>query len=136
MRFASKFACFLLERADLSLEDRNLLTSKILDKLEALPIRDILTIGDSGEILISGRPLDFEKARQLRESARAALTNSALLLLQNQILYLAVQRGLHQGDTPEKLYFYRAAIWFGLQLEDMLKNLAQVGEQEPGLTQD
>lgn len=96
-----------------------------MDNLQSLPISSIITTNEEGEILLNGSSLDIEKIRLLRESARIALDNPALKIINQEVLFIAVTGGLHKAVTPEDLYFYRAAIWFGQQLESQLKILAQ-----------
>lgn len=122
----------LIKSKDLTIQERNLCTGIILDRLEALPLASIITIDESGTTLIHGQALDIDKARMLYEAASAALDNKAEKLIDQQVLWAAITGGLHNGDSPEKLLFYRAAIWFGQQREAQLKILAQ-RDQEPAL---
>lgn len=131
VKLAYKLLKLVLSR-DLSLAERNLFTELVLDRLDALPLHDIITVGDEGELLINGSVVDLEKARDLHVLANAALDNKAEKLIDEQVMWAAMVNGLHKGDTPEKLYFYRAAIWFGQQRENLLRLLAQ-REQEPPL---
>lgn len=123
MRLLVKLALGVLRRSDLTIQERTLCTGLVLDKLEALPLRDIITSSDEG-ILINKIPVSVEKLRLLRESAKSALSNQALDYIGQQVVWLAIQRGIHNADTPEKLYFYRAAIWFSEQLKAHLETLA------------
>lgn len=122
----------LLTRASLTVPQRNLLTAVVLDKLGALPFKDILTVTGSGQILIQGRSLDIEKVRQLQEAAKSALRNQALLLIREQVAYTAVTHGVHKAEDEKQILFARAALWWGQQELHMLKLLAQE-EQEPTL---
>ncbi len=119
---------FLLGR-DLTLNQRNSLIVHILDDLGALPIHGIISTSDDGEILINGRSLDIEKAKQLRESARIVLDSVAFKVVNQEVSYSAVVGGVHKAVLSEDMYFYRSAIWFGQQFEKMLKMLAQ--REEP-----
>lgn len=125
-----RFVLWLYKSHHLTLAERNLFTSEMLDSLNALPLRDIITSSDEG-ILINGLPPDIEQVRKLRGSAIAALSNQALNYIAEQVVWVAVQNGIHKGDAPEKLYFYRAAIWFSQQMKAHLEILA--GTQESPL---
>lgn len=127
MRFLVKFALGVLRRSDLTVAEQTACLGAVLGKLEALPIKEIIGQTDEG-ITINGMPLTIDKIKTLRESALAALENQALNIVGEQVVWTAIQRGIHNADTPEKLYFYRAAIWFGEQLKAHLRILAQ---QEP-----
>ena len=124
MRLVVKWALGVIQRSDLTIAERTACIGSVLDKLEALPLRDIITNSEEG-ILINGRPLDIEKLRVLRDAAKVALDNQALNFIGEQVVWIAIQRGIHNADTPEKLYFYRAAIWFSEQMKAHLQILAQ-----------
>lgn len=123
---------YLLSKSNLTLAQRNSVVVHILDSLQGLPLASIITVNELGETLINGSPLDMEKAKQLKESARVALDNIALKVINQQVVFQAVTGGVHNAVTPEHLYFYRAAIWFSQQAEAQLKLLAQRSE-EPNL---
>lgn len=134
-RLALWLTSYCLYKSDFSLEDRNEIVIHILDNLQALPLSSIIDTNDDGEILINGRSLDIEKAKQLRESARIALDSISLKVVNEQVLFIAITGGLHNATSPESLYFYRAAIWFSQQLKNQLNILAQRTE-EPSLSTD
>lgn len=131
MRLFVKWALRVIQRADLTIEERTLCTGAILEKLEALPLHAIVETSDEG-ILINGKVVDIEVLRVLRESAIKALDNRAFNFIAEQVVWIAIQRGIHNGDTPEKLYFYRAAIWFSEQMKAHLQILAQQRPELPG----
>lgn len=120
VRIAYRIVQWALARKSLTLTQRNLFTGLILDNLQALPLASIITTDGGNSILINGEPLDFEKSKMLREAAKAALSNKALQLMEQEVLVIAIQRGLHKATTPEELYFYRAAIWYGKMLFEHL----------------
>lgn len=113
---------------ELTKEQRHKLSTLVLDKLDALPLRDIITADEGGRLLVDGSPVDIEMMRLLHAHANAALDNKADALISQQVMRIAIVNGLHKGDTPEKIYFYRAAIWWGQQRDELLKLLAQRGE--------
>lgn len=125
---AIKLACFLL-KLPLSLRERTRLTGAILDGLDAAPLRNLIEVRSDGVLLIEGKPIDYEKAAQLRESARAMLNNQAHVLVREQVASIAGRRGVAEGDTPEKLYFYRAALWWGGQEEEFYSILAGLHQE-------
>ncbi len=117
---------------DLDLDQRNVLVVHILDNLGALPIHGIISTSDEGEILLNGSSLDIEKLLLLRESARTALDNPALKIVNHEVEYIAVVNGVHKAQTPYDLIFYKAALWYGQQQKLQLSILAQ-RTQEPSL---
>lgn len=114
----------VLQLSTLSEKDTNLLITGILDKLNALPIRDIIVSSD-GQLKINGRPVGIEQAVNLRESAKHALENYAEKLIEEQILFTAITIGVHKADSEKSLMFAKAAIWYEQQRKSFLRLLAQ-----------
>ena len=127
-RFGIALACRLL-RQSLTLQERTKLTGAILEGLDAVPLVEALKI-DGTQVTAQGRMLDYAKTAQLRASARAMLNNDAHALVREQVLVMAGTRAVIEGDTPEKLYFYRAAIWMLLYYEQLYHDLANVPVEE------
>lgn len=132
-RLAARMTVRLLKSARLSVADRNLLTAVMLDTLQALPLHEIINSDEqTGELMVQGRPLDIEKSRQLMTSAELALRNQALNLVREQVVYEAFVGSAIKARTTDDLTFYRAALWWGQQIEKYLRLLAQ-RKQEPDL---
>jgi len=108
-----------------TVEERTLYTALLLDRLGALPLSDILYQDEAGTLLIGGRPVDIEKARLLRNAARNALDNAALVLIREQVAYQASVLGSTKAQTPTDLLFARAALWWVQEVEKKLRLLAQ-----------
>ncbi len=122
-----KFAVWLamkLLKQNLPQELRSKLVTSILDNLQALPFRDIISVNEQGILLVNGRPLDNESGMQLRESSRAALQSVALKFINDQVAFNAVTMGVHKVERPEQMVFSRAAIWWGQQQLIQLRLLA------------
>lgn len=129
-----RLALFILWWRTPTVAERNLYTGILLDKVKALPLHDIISKNDAGEILVSGQTLDIDKARMLMESAKAALMNQSLKIVRERVLWSAVQQGLAKGLAPDELLFFRAAIWFGEEETKHLRILAGLeNDQEPTL---
>lgn len=122
--FAVYLACLLLKQP-LTLQQRTRLVGAILESNNAVPLTDVITVGQDGTMVIENRRIDLEKAMQIRESARGVLENEARKYVQNQVASIAGKRGVAEGDTPEKLYFYRAALWWGRMEQEIYEKLAQ-----------
>lgn len=121
---AVKLACFLL-KLNLNIQQRTKLVGAILDTNNAVPLRDIITFQEDGSMYIRGERIDHEKAVKLREGALMALDNYTRAIVLEQVASVAGRRGVAEGDTPEKLYFYRAALWWGMLEQEILEKLAQ-----------
>lgn len=121
---AVRLACLLLKQP-LTLQQRTRLVGAILESNNAVPLTDVITVGQDGTMVIENKRIDLEKAIQIRESARGVLENEARKYVQNQVASIAGKRGIAEGDTPEKLYFYRAALWWGRMEQEIYEKLAQ-----------
>lgn len=117
-------ACFLL-KLPLNMAQRTRLVGAMLASNNAVPLKDVIEHLPDGSLVINGRLVDYDVAAQLREGARAALDNQTLKLVDEQVAVVAGKRGVQEGDTPEKLYFYRAALWWGGYSRELLEKLAQ-----------
>jgi len=116
---------WLMKHTKFSLENRTKCVNALLDELNFIPYKDIITVNEQGRITVNGKETDFEQARQLVESSKALLNNYCRNIVQEQVAFRAVNIGVHNGDTPEKLYFSRVALWIYQQENDLLKELAQ-----------
>lgn len=114
-----------MRSAGFSLEDRTRCVTALLDKLNFIPYKDIIEADASGRIKINGRLLDYEKAKQIRESALALLDNQCRKIVKDQVAFRAVNLGVHNGDTPEKMYFSRVALWVIQQEDELVEILSQ-----------
>ena len=106
------------------MQQRTKLVGAILDANNAVPLSDIFTVGADGSMFIKGIKVDYDKATQLKASADMALDSAARSVITEQVAAIAGKRGVSEGDTPEKLYFYRAALWWGMQEQQYLETLA------------
>lgn len=127
---AAQNAVDLLNKTDLSIEDRSMLTSCLLDRLCAYPLSDIITV-DNGSLYIKGKGVDLETATKLRESAKGALANFALNTIYEQVKFEAIVTGFIKADSEKQSFFGKAAIWWGEREAYYLKLLAQVESSEP-----
>ena len=134
-KIAVRLVGFAFARADLTIEDRNRLVVHILDNVQA-PIRDTIYTDNEGNLIVNGRSLNIEEMKQLREHARSALDNKALLLIRQQVMYEAFLIAIaSKARNDLDLYFSRAAVWWGNAVEQKLNILAQ-RNPEPGDLQD
>ena len=127
VKFGVKLAQWLLNRGDLSMEDSARLTATVLDKTGALPFESIVDVNADG-LRIGGKEVSFEQAKDLRESAIAAINNKALNLVMEQVTFLVVTQSVHKSETIAQLQFGRAGIWLGQNIKKSLLDLAQKSE--------
>ena len=114
-----------MQHSKFSLENRTKCTTALLNKLNFIPYIDIIKVDTKGRTVVNGRPLDLEKSKQLREHAKVMLDNPTRNLVREQVAFKAVNIGVHNGDTPEKLYFSRVALWIYQKEDELYHTLAQ-----------
>ena len=120
-----RIVCYLL-KVELTTQQKTRLIGAILDTSNAVPLSEVITFGQNGMIYVQGKLIDQEKAIQLRESARLLINNGAMNLIYEQVRHIAGTRGVAEGDTPEKLVFYRAALWWGEKELETIVRLASL----------
>lgn len=128
-RFLIKLVVGWLKGANLSLDERLVLSQAVLENLGGAPLADIISIDDSGSLVIKGRSLEADVWLKLRDSARGAKASTAFNLVREQVLYEAIKLGVHKADNSNQMFFARAAIWWGQQEEKYLSLLAQENQE-------
>lgn len=116
-------------RCNLTPKERNEIVVHILTTLQAVPLSDIISTNEQGEMTVSGRTLDMESGKQLMSHARAAQSNQALHLIREQVKYESFVGATTKAALPEDLLFYRAALWWGQREEYFLAQLSQTQEE-------
>ena len=124
-RILTNLIVWAMRNTRFSLEDRTKCVTALLDKLNFVPYKDIIERDDVGKTVINGRVLDLEMARQIRESAKALLDNQCRKIVKDQVAFKAVNIGVHNGDTPDKIIWSRVALWIYQQEEELLEKLSQ-----------
>lgn len=110
-KIIAKIAVFALRNKRLSGEQKAFVTSALLDNLNTFPIRDIIEVDTIGNIKIKGRNLDSEQAIVFRESGSSLKNSFALKLIHDQMIFKAINLGIHKGDTTDMIIFSKAALW-------------------------
>lgn len=109
--FATKLAVWMLKSAALDNQQRQLLTTCLLDRLGALPLRAKITVDEVHRVFIDGKPLTLETARLMHEGSRAMQNNFARRIVREQLTFMAVTKGVHENTSPEQGLFAKAALW-------------------------
>jgi hypothetical protein len=106
-----------LNKSDLSAVDRSLLISAVLNKVAAIPLRDIIVLNEQGTLFVNGREVKDAELMSLRESADSLLHNKAFRLIREQAVYATFVQAAHRSGNIEELIFGKAALFWG-NLED------------------
>lgn len=100
------------------MEDRTVLTTALLDKLQALPISSVIYFTPNG-VTINGKELDNDQILNFKESCIALKDNFARKIINEQIKYLAINIGIHNALSLDTIFFAKSALW-NLQQQDEL----------------
>lgn len=125
-----KIIIWLLNNSKISIENRILLTNQIINKLETFPLKEIITFRADGTILVNERSLTLEASRKFREDATFLYNSTLRKIVSEAVSFKAISMAVHNGDTPEKMFFGRAAMWFLQQEEEFYKLLAKDEEED------
>lgn len=124
-KLVRKFIVFALRNIALSTQDKSACVAALLENMHALPLQNKMSFNEQGTLVISGSPVEYAVAAKLRESAKAMLDSYARKLVMEQVTFMAVNLGIHQGTSPEQILFAKAALWHGQEEEKLYRALAQ-----------
>lgn len=125
-KFISNLVIWSLKTTKIQGEDKTKLINALLENMDALPIKDAVSI-ENGQVLLRGKPIDsIETAQSLKQGASAMRQNFTRKIVQEQILFECSKIGLHLGKTPEDIMFAKAAIWVLMTEDNMYKSLDEL----------
>lgn len=125
-----------LKSAHINNQERQLLTAALLTHLGALPLRARIVVDDAGQIFVDGKQLTLGAAQQLRDGSKALMKNFARKVVREQVIFMALHKGVHENTSPEQGLFAKAALWFFQEEEELYRKFAQedVGEDHESHT--
>lgn len=100
-----------LNSKTLSKEDRLRLMTAIIDKLNYIPIKDVIEFTPDGTVIVKGMKLDIDQAKVLKSGLDALQNNFAEKIIEEQLLFNAFKVGIHQSVAIEELMLMKAIIW-------------------------
>ena len=115
-----KRALDYLEKNELSQQEQIRLLGILTKQINTFPLEDVIKVTPEGATLANGQELTLEELLKFRQGISALRDNWAFQLLGDQILYLAIQHGVHFGDTVEKVYFSKASIYFISKFRELI----------------
>lgn len=95
----------------------------LLERVNTLPIKDIITYDLSGTVRVNGKELTPEQAILLREGAVSLEKNWTYRLIKEQIAYEAIKMGVHSSITMDMILFSKAALWIQQQELKLISEL-------------
>lgn len=120
----TKLALYLLRKKNLSEPNKAKILSALLQNIGALPLRKTITFDNDGTIVINGKKLNPEQAIHFKESAMAYKDSFARQLIHEQLRFLAIEMGVHQGLSLERIRFSQAALWILEEEKKLLQFLS------------
>lgn len=120
----------MLREAELSIEDRQLLTTVLIERLGALPVRARITVDESGQVFVDGKQVTVETAKRLHETSKTMLNNFARRFVRETVTFMAVKQGVHDNLSPEQGLFAKAALWFFQEEDELYRKFAGAEPEE------
>lgn len=131
----AKLVAWLL-RQDLSVKNRGILMNAVINSLDTVPLRAMISTDENRRVLVQGKLLSPEQAISLRESATSLLNNQAMKLIREQVRFAAIDQGFLQNEKadPYRELFYKAALWYAQSERELVEAIA--GSQDLPLSED
>jgi hypothetical protein len=114
----------LLKNKRVNSEDKNLILNYLLESINALPIKDLISYDLDGTMLINGKKLTPEQAIMLREGAISMEKNWTYRTIKEQIAFEAVKIGIHLGNNVEQIMFAKVALWIQTKEIELLNKIS------------
>ena len=121
----TKIVIWLVHNAKFSTENRIACTNVLLEKLKAIPSRDIVNVVAGGQVYINGKAIDAGKMSQLKRQAQTLLDDPLRQLVREEVSYRAVKLGVHKANNLEEIFFSKAAIYQAQEEDTIYEQLAQ-----------
>lgn len=127
---AVKLCIYLLDDAELSDKNQELLTSRLLATMKVFPLRNVITFDQAGGIYIKGEKLDMEKAVKLRKDAFALKHNTLLKIIGDQTRFQAIEIGVHKRTTNLQSEFNKGALFQSIEQDKLIAIFAPSADEE------
>lgn len=123
-----KLLLWFLKQRKLSQQSKIEIINYLLTSVNALPIKDIIDFTPDGSLKINGKILEPQQAIQLRESLIALNKNWSRQIINEQITFEAIKRGVHLGQSLDTIMFSKAALWLIAQENELITKI--IGQTE------
>lgn len=120
----ARLVAWMLKRVSLSAKDRLVLTNAVIHSMHAVPLHAIITVDENRRVLVGGKAFSAEQMLALRESADTALNSQARALIREQVRFAAINNGFLQSEDPRTQLFYKAALWFAQEEQNLLQQMS------------
>lgn len=97
----------------------------MLEKVNALPFRNVIIFDNKGTLIVDGKPISIEQARVIKEGAHTLVRNPARRLIREQLGYKAVEMGVHSAINVDMMHFSKAVLWLQQEEDKLLEELGE-----------
>lgn len=118
-KIIAKITVLALRSKSLKEEQKSYVLSALLDNMVFFPIQDVIATDKNGNLRVNGKKLDAEQIIAFRESATALKESFARKIIKDQMVFKAINLGVHMGINTESIAFSKAVLWI-LQEENIL----------------
>lgn len=96
----------------------------MLESVQGLPFRDVVTFDLDGTVYISGKKLDTDQSIRLREGIVSLSNNQAYKAIKEQIAYEAVKLGVNSSLSMDMVLMSKSALWLQEQEKRLVAELS------------
>lgn len=114
-----------LKSKRLSGDQKGKIMAVLLNTIQAIPIKDIITFDAEGILRIHGQILAPDQVMVFRESAEGILNSYARKVINDQITYEAIKMGVYTGVNQDMILFAKAALWVIQEENKLLQRIIQ-----------
>jgi len=110
-----------LDKTTLTQEERILLFNHLNKSLNTFPINDVIVFRKDGALLYNGVEMTLEQVQNFKQSVASIKDNPAFRIICDQVLFKAIQTGIHLGLSTDQIIFSKAAIYFITQFREQVE---------------
>lgn len=104
-------------------ENKTRVINALLEKIDAFPVRSVISFGDQGTLSIKGRPLDAESVVAFHSAITSLKDNLARKLINEELSHKAITLGVRQALNPEMVMFSQAILYVIQEEEQLISQI-------------
>lgn len=101
----------------------------MLEKVQALPIKDCLEFDLQNTVKVNGKDLNADESIQFREGAMSLGKNWTYRTIKEQLAFEAIKIGIHSSQNTEQLLFSKAVLWVQQREMELITKLSGQSEE-------
>lgn len=115
-----------LEANELDRQQRIVLLNYFNKEINAFPLEETIIVDASGVRLANGKSMTLEQREAFLQSAKSLASNSAFRVIADQILYMAIKKGVHDAENVDDVYFSKSAVYFVKHFKEWIETLDKI----------